>query len=722
MQYRAMAAVILLAHTFPALSQDVQRIDVIGAAAAQRRDDTAGATIISRDTLLRHGDRSLADALRRVPGMTVTDGGGKGSEISMRGLGKGYTSVLLNGAPLPPGFSIDALTPAMIERVDIIRTASAELSAQGIAGTVNIILRRPAARAGGNARQEARLGVDRVDGVVAPSGSWQWSGSSDDMDWSLNGAQTRTVQRDSGTDVESAIESAVASAVASGIDGANITRLLRQKLTLEDNRSRSTTLSPRVTWKRPGGSLAWQGFVNLSQRTTGNRADETTLVGAPTAYPNNGSWLDIRGVMLRSEVTWRQQLTDHVKGQARIALQHYPRRSDFDFFATQRERQGTDGMPGTRGPLVRQVRSDIRESTLSASGKVEIAAAPGHSVAVGWDGEAVVRSQSRVEHDFALGSLLDDRYRGRIGRAALFVQDEWTISERWSLSAGLRGEVLRTMAMPLGGVEVVQRSAVASPLLQSLYQWSPTRRLRAGLSRTYKTPVMGELIPRRYTIDNGNSQTNPDIQGNPNLRPELAWGLDAALEQDIGADGVVSASVYQRWIGDVNVPLLLEDHGRWVRTPSNQGRALSWGMAIEFKAALSARWTVRANAARDQSRVAAVPGPDNRLARQKPRSAGAGFDFRYSDGLTLGADLTWQDGGWTRESAAYTFLAAPVRKLDVVAAWRLGSETGLRISGANLLRRDAVSGAIYRDSSGAQRLSERTRDHATLRISLEHRW
>lgn len=708
MQLRTMAALILLAPTFPVLSQDVQRIDVSGAAAAQRRDDTAGASIVSRDELLRHGDRSLADALRRVPGLTVTDdGGGKGSGISMRGLGKGYTSVLLNGAPLPPGFSIDALTPAMIERVEIIRTASSELSAQGIAGTINILLRRQAARAGNKARQEARLGLDRVDGVVAPSGSWQWSGSSDDMDWSLSGAQTRTVQRESSADVESAE------------DGAGVPRLLRHDLTATDNRARSTTVSPRVTWKRPGGTLAWQGFVNLAERTDGYRADETMLLGPATAYPDNGSSLAIRGVMLRSEVTWRQQLTDHVKGQARIALQHYPRRSDFDFFVTER---GQPGAQGTRGPLVRQVRSDIRESTLSASGKVEIAAAPGHSVTVGWDGEVVGRSQSRVEHDLALGSLLDDRYRGRIGRAALFVQDEWTMSERWSLSAGLRGEVLRTMAMPLGGAEVVQRSAVVSPLVQSLYQWSPTRRLRAGLSRTYKTPVMGELIPRRYTIDNGNSQTNPDIEGNPNLRPELAWGLDAALEQDIGADGAVSASVYQRWIGDVNVPLLLEDHGRWVRTPANQGRALSWGMAVEFKAALSARWTVRANAARDQSRVAAVPGPDNRLARQKPRSAGAGFDFRYADGLTLGADLTWQDGGWTRESAAYTFLAAPVRKLDVLAAWRLDSETGLRISGANLLRRDAVSGAIYRDSSGARRLSERTRDHATLRISLEHRW
>jgi outer membrane receptor protein involved in Fe transport len=700
-----MAAVILLAYTLPAQSQDVQRIEVTGAYAAQRRDDTAGASIVSRDELLRHGDRSLADALRRVPGMTVTDSGGRGSEISMRGLGRGYTSVLLNGAPLPPGFSIDALTPAMIERVEIIRTAQAELSAQGIAGTVNIILRRQAARGANNGanklRSEVRFGADLVDGVAAPSGSWQWSGTDDGMDWSLNGAQARTVQRETRASTESAT------------DSADIPRLLRHELAETDNRIRSTTLSPRVTWKRPGGTLAWQGFANLAERTIGFRADETTVLGPSTAYPGSGSWLDIRGVMLRSEVTWQQQLSDSVKGQARIALQHYPRRSDYDFFATGR---------GARGADVRQVRSDIRESTLSASGKVEIATAPGHSVTAGWDGEAVVRTQSRVERDFAAGTYLDDRYRGRIGRAAVFIQDEWTISDVWSLSAGLRGEVLRTMAVPLGAEQVVQRSSVASPQLQSLYKWSPTRRLRAGLSRTYKTPAMVDLIPRRYTIDNGNSQANPDTQGNPDLRPELAWGLDAALEQDIGANGMVSASVYKRWIADVNVALLFEDHGRWVRMPASQGRAQSWGLALEFKAELAAQWTVRANAARDQSRVAAVPGPDNRLARQKPRSAGAGIDYRYSGALTLGADLAWQDGGWTRESAAYRFLAAPARKLDVYAAWRLGGETRLRLAGANLLRRDAVSGAIHRDGNGALLMSERTRNHASLRFSLEHRW
>jgi outer membrane receptor protein involved in Fe transport len=309
-----------------------------------------------------------------------------------------------------------------------------------------------------------------------------------------------------------------------------------------------------------------------------------------------------------------------------------------------------------------------------------------------------------------------------MARAAVFIQDEWSVTGAWSLSAGLRWETLRTEVTPRGGASVTQRTTVASPLLQTLYKASQARRWRASLSRTYKNPTMMELIPRRYTVDNGNSPADPDNQGNPRLRPELAWGLDAGVEQDVGQDGTVAAGLYRRRIDGVNVPLLFNDGGRWVRMPANQGRADAWGLSADVKAALGAAWTVRAHAARDWSRVAAIPGPANRLARQTPRSAGAGVDWRVDEALTVGADMAWQDGGWSRWSAALAELVAPSRKLDVYAAWRLDGASRLRISGANLLRPDAHTATVYADAAGERRLAETARGVATWRIHFEHRW
>ncbi|MFA9347892.1 TonB-dependent receptor plug domain-containing protein, partial [Escherichia coli] len=86
---------------------------------------------------------NVLDVLKRVPGITVNTGAnGRGGEIRMRGLGAGYTQILVNGERAPAGFSIDSLAPDSIERIEVLRAASAEFSTQSVAGTINIILKR----------------------------------------------------------------------------------------------------------------------------------------------------------------------------------------------------------------------------------------------------------------------------------------------------------------------------------------------------------------------------------------------------------------------------------------------------------------------------------------------------------------------------------------------------------------------------------------------------
>ena len=60
----------------------------------------------------------------------------------MRGLGSGYTLILLNGDPVAPGFSIDSISPDLIERIEVMRAPTADKSNQAIAGTINIILKK----------------------------------------------------------------------------------------------------------------------------------------------------------------------------------------------------------------------------------------------------------------------------------------------------------------------------------------------------------------------------------------------------------------------------------------------------------------------------------------------------------------------------------------------------------------------------------------------------
>jgi outer membrane receptor protein involved in Fe transport len=118
-------------------------------------------------------------------------------------------------------------------------------------------------------------------------------------------------------------------------------------------------------------------------------------------------------------------------------------------------------------------------------------------------------------------------------------------TKQWSVYAGLRWEGLETKSSGNTYADVKNRSSVFSPILQTLYKLPDSKndQLRFGLTRTYKAPDTNSLIPRRF-LSTDNKQTNPDSTGNPNLKPELAWGLDLAYEHYMPQGGVLSASVH----------------------------------------------------------------------------------------------------------------------------------------------------------------------------------
>ena len=80
----------------------------------------------------------VADVLKRLPGVNMSGGNPR-----LRGLGSGYTLILINGDPAPPGFQFDQLNPSQIERIEITRGPSADQSAQAIASTKGMKPIRP---------------------------------------------------------------------------------------------------------------------------------------------------------------------------------------------------------------------------------------------------------------------------------------------------------------------------------------------------------------------------------------------------------------------------------------------------------------------------------------------------------------------------------------------------------------------------------------------------
>lgn len=239
--------------------------------------------------------------------------------------------------------------------------------------------------------------------------------------------------------------------------------------------------------------------------------------------------------------------------------------------------------------------------------------------------------------------------------------------------------------------------------MQSL--WKPgggkAGQLRLALARTYKAPGADSLVPRRQTWEN-NSATEADYQGNPDLRPELAWGLDAAYEYYWSEGAMVSVSGALRRIRDYTSNRVYFDGLRWIFTPANEDRAELRSLGFETKFPLKSLLAgapaidLRAGVTRNWSRVDSVPGPDNRIEQQTPLSANLGADYTAGR-LSAGASAAFKNAGMVRVTANRGYYAHARTDLETYALWKFSPKRQLRIALSNMLGEDEGWEISYAD-------------------------
>lgn len=660
---------------------------------ALRRNDTVARIVVGRGDIALYGDSNLADVLKRQPGITVTDG-----DVRMRGLGAGYTQMLINGDPAPQGFSIASIAPEMIERIEIMRSATAEQSAHAVAGSINLVLRKAAS----GAQREWKVGSAFERGRASPTATLQAGDRNGALSYSLNATLTRTAF---------AFMSRTEEAASANGEMANTRRFDSFNRGYDDR----LNLAPRFSLKLDDGdSLSWENLIALRHSDGDSGETEHTLLGAPSSYPDNSATFRSWVSSWRSDAGWTHNVGDAGKLTVKGMLEGSRRHSAYVF----------DGNGAGRvRALVRAVDSSIDEDTAGISGKFLAPLGAGHGLGVGWDGALVTRGEARLQVDRRFsqsgGDVLDQQYTAKVQRVALFAQDEWDISPQLQSYLGLRWEGVRSATDGRNFDPVRSRHSVFSPSAQLLWKLSGRDQLRLALARTYKAPLTRDLVPRRYTMNNDNSAVNPDQEGNPALRPELSWGLDLAYEAYFGANGVASVSGFARRIRDVTAQRLYLDGAAWVSRPVNAGEAETHGIEFDVKAPVARTLELHANATRAWSRLDAVAGPYNRLADQMPVSANLGLDYRPGGRWSAGANATYESGGTSRASAQASSDKSAQCALDVYALWQINNRTTLRFSASNLLQRDRHSTQLYADANGSIRRSSIADGTAAARILLE---
>ena len=670
----------------------MQQVEVKGSANSYdpRRDDTATKIVVGSEEIAKYGDTNVLDVLKRVPGITVNTGAnGRGGEIRMRGLGAGYTQILVNGERAPAGFSMDSLAPDSIERIEVLRAASAEFSTQSVAGTINIILKRSVK----NRMRELKLAAAAASNGYGPNASLQMSDRDGNFSYSVsaNAAQDRFEFDSYG--------------VERGTAPDGQPNMLRNQALAQKGRFTFLNLSPRLNWTLgQDNTVTSQTFINANRFENRFREVTTTTLGPAPAYPNLLNEVDNEGNYLRSDLSWARKFESGAKLDLKVGINVGSSES-----VTGRSADGVGGAPILRTDILIKG----RERGVNSTGKYAKTIEKGLTFAFGWDGGVDTRDDLRDETDRLRGPgrELDQDSSARVKRLAVFAQDEWNITPAWSMYLGARWEGIRTHAEGNTFGSADASSSVWSPIMQTLYK-IPGRKgdqLRLALTRTYKAPGLQSLSPRRITNEN-NSSTEPDYQGNPNLKPELAFGIDAAYEHYWADGALVSISASQRKISDFTRTLVYFDGARWVATPSNQDSAVTRSLEIETKFPLKAVMEnapavdLRASVNRNWSRVESVPGPYNRLDQQTPLTVNLGVDYKVGQ-LSTGASFAYRRGGPVRMSLNQRSYVWPRRELDVYALWKFDAQRQLRFAAGNALSQDFQNESTYEDP----RLGSQTR-------------
>jgi len=688
---------------------EIQKVEIKGSADTYdaRRDDTASKIVVNHDEIVKFGDTNVLDVLKRLPGVTVSGSGRGGGEVRMRGLGSGYTQILVNGERAPAGFSMDSLAPDVIERIEVLRAASAEFSTQSIAGTINIVLKKAVK----TALREVKVGMAVGRDSKSPNVNLQLSDKKGQFSYSVTAnAVTSGFEREAPTMEE-------------GVDPAGRVTMRRDSSQHEDGRFSALNISPRLNWTFDNGdTLTWQTFINAARFRRQSEQITTTTIGTPPPYAYIDWHIANENQFYRTDLNWVTKLGAGAKLDTKLS-------AGFGQVENDSIRLGYLARNGKR-TLDNQVVGKSIDRPYTWTGKYSTPLVEGHALALGWDGGYSKRDDTRTQRELPIPGYTainsDEQFTGEVTRLAAYAQDEWNVTPRWSVYFGLRWEGIRTEVSGTGFASATSNSRVWSPLFQTLYKLADTNgdQLRFAVTRTYKAPQTSNLVPRRYTSAN-NSSTEPDYVGNPNLQPELALGFDTSYEHYWKGGGLFSISASMRKIDNYTRTGVFQGSDlRWVATPVNDGNASTRGIEMEVKFPLKSIMAeapaldLRASISRNWSTVDSAPGPNNRLDQQTPFSATLGADYK-NGALTAGGSYAFKNGGYVRQSITQSSYVSVRRELEMYGLWKFDPKNQLRVALSNILAQDYINDSTYTDRFGSVRRQSTYPGEVTLRATME---
>ncbi|WP_202410282.1 TonB-dependent receptor [Pseudomaricurvus sp. HS19] len=140
----------VLAQASETPAQSVEQMLVVGQAASldkalreQRRADSIK-SVVSADAVAQLPDENVAEAVQRLPGVSVERDQGEGRFVSVRGLGPDLNSVQINGTVIPSpnsdtrAVALDVVPSELVETLSVVKAVTPDMDANSLGGSVEV--------------------------------------------------------------------------------------------------------------------------------------------------------------------------------------------------------------------------------------------------------------------------------------------------------------------------------------------------------------------------------------------------------------------------------------------------------------------------------------------------------------------------------------------------------------------------------------------------------
>ncbi len=523
---------------------------------------------------------SVGDQLRRVPGVAFVGDVGESVAPEMRGLGNGYTQILINGRSVPGigndrSVAVDRIPAEIIDRIEIVRSPSAEFDSQGVGGTINIILKDGATLPPGVI---VRVGEtwDKKTGRIRPNAAFSWSGGNDakNLFYSLTlDAQKRFNEKHAIQEVVDGNTVGFAGAIAAHSNGHDLqswnnaakSRAASREEQGDTRESRDLSFNGDLTW--------------LLSDMTSLRVDAFAMQTRRDEYENTRTYegdgtvggLDLQNPERKFEKT---PMDEDSYGLSAVFNTSFNDQTDFEAYLGRNSTKGSTvkhyfkDTPDTKDK-VKGTSADDKNWQADASVTRRM---PGLAKSLGIDAATLkvgvqLKNKDRTFTESEISGLSKAKQKGTAGdyqydenRFDTYAKVDWNLSSAVTLTTGVRGEKTRTSqnfvtTESTNGVADGQTRGSAdshafmlNPSAHLQWKLTDADQLRFSVARTVRRPGVDQLVPS-ITLE---SPGDYDVTiGNPNLKMERALGFDLGFEHNIGKSGVVGVNLFQRNITDL---------------------------------------------------------------------------------------------------------------------------------------------------------------------------